>query len=575
MSERPEDRQIAVLGIGCRYPGADSPDRLWELLCGRGDATGDVPPDRFDAAALHSTEPTPGRVLSRRAGFIPGAAEFDADFFGIGAEEAAALDPQQRLLMMTTWEALEDAGIPPERLAGTRTGVFVGHMHSDYAERQYRRGLAALHVGVVKNYRSLLSGRLSHTFDLRGPSVSLDTACSSSLVAVHLACLSLRAGESGVAIAGGVNLKLLPDEDVLFSQARMIARDGRSKFGDASADGFCPSDGVGVVVLKRLDRALADGDRVRAVIVGSAVTNDGASGGAVLRPSAEGQLQTLRWAYEDAGVDPADVDFVEAHGTGTPLIDPLEFAAFGEVFGPGRAADRPLVVGSVKTNVGHAEGASGIAALAKVVLSMEHGVVPPNLHYRDPNPKIPWDRLPVVVPTEPHPLPDRGRPVVAGISGQGLSAVNAHVVVRQAVERPSVDRTPDGFEVFAMSARDEAALADLGRAYVRWLTATDERVKHSLRDICYSAAVRRQHHVHRFAVAVASREALLDALRSFVANEPAAGQGSADEPPPELAALVERYRAGDAVAWTDVFPGDTRFVPVPTYPWQTTRYWLD
>jgi acyl transferase domain-containing protein len=457
-ASRGNGRPIAVIGLGCRFAGVNSPAELWDVLRGGRDMTSEVPANRYDAAALHANEPQPGKLLSRRSGFIEHADLFDAGFFGSDAEEALWLDPQQRLLLMVAWEAFEDAGLPAEKLAGSRTAVFVGNMHTDYATRQYRGGLQELHPATMRNYRSLLAGRLSYAFDLRGPSVALDTACSSSLVALHLACQSLRAGETSLAVAAGTHLKLVPDEDVMLSQLRMLARDGRSKFGDARADGFCPADGVGVVVLKRLEDALRDGDRVRAVVLGGAMSNDGASGGRLSRPSVEGQVQTLRWAYEDAGVDPADVDFVEAHGTGTPLIDPLEFKAFGEVFGAGRPADRPLLVGSVKTNVGHPVAASGMAALVKVVLCFEHGEIPASLHYETPNPAIDWKALPVVVPTSQQALPDRGRPAIAGMSGQGLSHRDASGhCVRGARAAPPPRRSPAAPRVRAVGSEPPGA----------------------------------------------------------------------------------------------------------------------
>jgi acyl transferase domain-containing protein len=361
-------RSVAVIGMACRLPGASGTDALWALLRGGVDATSETPPERYDVDALHSPAPKPGRIASRRAGYLDDAAGFDAGFFGMSSTEATELDPQQRLLLMTAYEALEDAGQRPDHLAGSRTGVFVGNARADYLELALRQGLEGATAAQLNNFRSLLPARLSHTFDFRGPSVVVDTACSSALVAVHQAVQSLRAGETPLALAAAVNLALRPDEGVVMSQAGGMAPDGRSKFGDARADGHAPSDAVAVVVLKRLGDALADGDRIRAVVRGSAVGNDGRTSDSVLNPSLAGQLSVLRWAYEDAGVDPAEVDFVEAHGSGSPALDPLELTALGEVLGAGRPADRPLLVGSVKTNIGHAEAAGGMAGLIKAVL---------------------------------------------------------------------------------------------------------------------------------------------------------------------------------------------------------------
>ncbi|MDA3643933.1 polyketide synthase [Saccharopolyspora indica] len=407
-------RSVAVIGMACRVPGATGPDELWELLSTGVDATGATPPERYDADALHAPGAVPGKIAARRGGYVDGVADFDAEFFGMSAAEAVELDPQQRLLLMTAWEALEDAGQRPDLLAGSRTGVFVGSSRADYLENAFQQGLKAATAAQFNNVRSLLPARVSHFFDLRGPSVVVETACSSSLVAVHQAVQSLRAGESPLALVAGVNLPLRPHEGVMMSQAGGMARDGRSKFGAAHADGHSPSDAVSVVVLKPLAAALADGDRVRAVIAGSAIGNDGRTSDTVLNPSLTGQREVLGWAYADAAIDPSDVDYVEAHGSGSPLLDPLELTALGQVLGAGRAADRPLLVGSVKSNIGHAEAAAGLTGLIKVVLCLEHGQIPASLHAATPNPAVAWDELPLEIPAGLRELPELGRPAVAG-----------------------------------------------------------------------------------------------------------------------------------------------------------------
>lgn len=561
---------IAVIGMACRFPGADGVEQLWNLLREGVDATGDTPIQRYDAKAMYSPDPAPGKVISLRSGYLDGIDQFDAEFFGMSDNEARNLDPQQRLLLMTAWEALEDAGQPPSAVAGSRTGVYVGAMHLDYWDLVAKRGEAAITPGSIYNHRSILSGRLSYTFDLRGPSISLDTACSSSLVAVHLACQSLRAGETGLALAAGVNLKLTADEDVLLSQVRMLAPDGRCKFGDASANGFAPSDGVGVVVLKRLADALADGDRVRGVILGSAVSNDGASSGSLLAPSVEGHVQMLRWAYDNAGVAPCDVDFVEAHGTGTPMIDPIEFAGLGDVLGEDRSEDHPLYVGSVKSNLGHTEGAAGVAALIKTLLCLQHREVVPSLHFHSPNPKVAWDRLPVRVPTEVHPIADRGRLAVAGVSGQGISSVNTHLVVGEA---DPAWRTPQETDdvttyLFVVSARNSTALDALVRRYLDHLSPGGTGYGVPLRDLCFSAAARREHHQCRLAVTAFSVEDLVGVLRRHL-------NGETTEVDPRFAAIAAKYLGGVTPDWLTVFPGTGRSVPLPRYPWQTRAYWLN
>lgn len=557
-------RSVAVIGMACRLPGASGTDELWTLLKDGLDATGETPPERYDADALHSPAPGPGRIASRRAGYVDGMAEFDAEFFGMSANEAVELDPQQRLLMMTAWEALEDAGLRPDRLSGSRTGVFVGNARADYLELALRQGSEGATASQLNNFRSLLSARLSHTFDFRGPSIVVDTACSSSLVAVHQAVQSLRARESPLALAAGVNITLRPDEGLVMTQAGGMSADGRSKFGDAGADGHAPSDAVAVVVLKRLADALADGDRIRAVIAGSAVGNDGRTSDSVLNPSLEGQVEVLRWAYEDAGIDPADVDYVEAHGSGSPALDPLELTALGRVLGDGRPADRPLLVGSVKTNIGHAEAAGGLAGLIKAVLCLENGQVPASLHLSTPNPRVPWDELPLTVPGTLTVLPDPGRPAVAGVSGQGSSALNAHVVIRGAdpVETPAAPSRRRTSYVLALSARSPAALEELARSYARHLSPGGAGAEYSVRDICFSAATRRQHHAHRLAVVGAGHKELVEALTG------APGLGGRP-----LSAVADRYCRGEDVDWEKVFGGRGRFVPLPAYPWQTKRYW--
>lgn len=562
-------RSVAVIGMACRLPGASGTDELWELLRDGVDVTSETPPERYDVNALYSPQPGPGMIGSRRAGYVDEVAEFDAEFFGMSSTEAVELDPQQRLLLMTAWDALEDAGRRPDELAGSRTGVFVGNARADYLETQFRQGLQAVTPSHFNNFRSLLPARLSYVFDFRGPSVLLDTACSSSLVAVHSAVQSLRARESPLALVAGVNLALRPDEGVMMTQAGTLAADGRSKFGDASADGSVPSDGVGVVVLKRLADALADGDRIRAVIQGSAVSNDGRTSGSLLTPSMAGQVEALRWAYEDAGVTPADVDYVEAHGVGSPTLDPLEISALGEVLGEGRPSDRPLLVGSIKTNIGHAEAASGMAGLIKAVLCLEHGQIPPSLHLDTPNPAIAWDDLPLVVPGKCQDLPDRGRPAIAGISGQGASTLNAHVVIRQGDTR-SADTTPSASGtpyVLVLSARTPAALDALARSYADYLGPDGQGAAFSLRDICYSAATRRQHHEQRLAVIGSSHQELAAALSG------AGGTPESGGTPAVLAAAADRYRRGETVAWDEVLGERGRFVPLPGYPWQTKRYW--
>ncbi|KFU75804.1 Ketoacyl-synthetase C-terminal extension [Amycolatopsis lurida] len=576
------DRPIAIIGLACRFPGARNTDELWELLCGGVDATRSVPPSRFDADELYERSPaSPGKVASRRCGLVADADKFDAEFFGISLIEARRLDPQQRLLLMAAWEAFEDAGQPPEHYRGSQTGVFIGQMNSDYWDLQLRRDPAdlTLYSFTGSHQRSMTAGRLSFTFDLRGPSVVVDTACSSSLMAVHQACQSVRSGESAMAVAGGVNLVLTANANIMYSQARMLAPDGHCKFADARADGLVRSDGVAVVILKTLDQALEDGDPIRAIIRGGAAGNDGGDRPHIAAPSLNGHMHTLASAYQASGIRPADVDYLEAHGTGT-RIDLIELTAFAEVLGKGRPADRPLLVGSVKTNIGHAEAAAGMAGLIKTVLCLEHGQVPPNLHYETPHPKFDWENAPLVVPTRMYELPSQERPWIAGVNSQGVSSTNVHLVLAQAQRDELRDPDVGRPHLLALSARTENALNDLITSYLVYLAPEGPGRTHSLRDICFTAGPRRAHHEVRLAVVGATHDEILAALRGR--RDPLGPRVSSTDGPDDgtgLRRLMERasqgYEATGAAAWEQLCEPFARCVPIPGYPWQLARFRLE
>ncbi|MWA16244.1 type I polyketide synthase [Streptomyces sp. BA2] len=526
---------IALVGIGCRLPGADGPDAFWRLLADRTDTIREIPPNRFDLATYYHPEPgTPGRTYSRWGGFIDGVDRFDAEFFGLSPREVERMDPQQRILLEVAWEALEDAGMPPTALAGTSTGMFLGQIAGNYWDLQTRSTTLDIYSMIGSGARAVLSGRVSYALDLRGPSMSIDTACSSSLVAVHLACQSLRTGESEVAVAGGVNLVLLPEESITYSQARMLAPDGRCKFADASANGFVRSDGVGLVVLKPLSRAVADGDRIYALIAGSATNNDGQGSGYLMTPAEDGQERLLRAALADAGVNPTDVDYVEAHGTGTSVGDAVELRALASVVGSGagRAAGRPCLVGSVKTNIGHAEGAAGVAGLIKVALGLHHRRIPVSLHLAEPNPALDWDGSALAVATEEADWPDEDRPAVAGVSSFGISGSNAHVVLVSAAAADAVAgaavpaetgteaaHTADqvaGTYLMPVSARSAAALRALAGAYAERIEACDDPAE--VAAVCAAAACDRAHHSQRVAVTGGDAAELAAALRAVAAD---------------------------------------------------------
>ncbi|WP_437338830.1 type I polyketide synthase [Sorangium sp. So ce394] len=423
---------VALIGMAGRFPGAPSVEDLWKLLCDGAEAIRDVPADRWDAEAYHAPDPAaPGKMLTRAGGFLGEVDRFDAAFFGISPREAAHMDPQQRLALEASWEALEDAGIPAAGLTGSATGVFLGAMWRDYGRLPGARGEAISQHTATGNDLSILAARVSYALGLEGPSVALNTACSSALVAVHLACQSLRAGESSLALVGGVNLMLSPESTVAMTKFGGLSPDGRCFSFDARANGYVRGEGVGVVVLKLLARAREDGDRVRCVILGSAVNNDGRGRTGLSSPSARAQAALLRRAYRSAGVLPAAVQYVEAHGTGTSAGDPVEAEALGEVLGAGRPADRPLRIGSVKTNIGHLEPAAGAAGLIKAALCVERGAVPPSLNFETPNPRVPFEAWRLRVQTEIGPWPSPAEPALAGVSAFGFGGTNAHLVLAE------------------------------------------------------------------------------------------------------------------------------------------------
>ncbi|MET7425049.1 aminotransferase class III-fold pyridoxal phosphate-dependent enzyme [Dactylosporangium sp. NPDC005555] len=503
---------IAVIGMGCRFPGADGPDAFWRLLESGTDAVGgDVPGHP---------------PLGRPHGLLADVDQFDAEFFAISGKEAGHVDPQHRLLLEVAWETLEHAGVPPASLAGTRTGVFVGISGSDYGRLLAREPhLHTPHSGTGQAL-SVAANRISYALDLKGPSVAVDTACSSSLVALHMACRSLRLGESDTALAGGVNLLLATDGTDVFEQAGMMAADGRCKTFDAAADGYVRAEGCGLVLLKRLDAAVRDGDRVLAVVRGSAVNQDGRSNG-LTAPHGGAQEDVLRDALHDAGLAPADVDYVEAHGTGTPLGDPIEAAALAAVLGEGRPAGEPLLLGSVKTNIGHAEAAAGIAGVLKVVLMLQHGHVPAHLHLRDRNPRIPAD-APLTVPTTGQPWRPRHGTLTAGVSSFGFGGTNAHVIVQAAPPptKSSAGGNVRSAHLVTVSAKSPAALAALASRYADRL----ER-KPSLADLTASVHTGRSHFRHRAAFAARTREEAAEQLHRIGTGTAHRGLHSGLRPP--------------------------------------------
>lgn len=519
---------IAIIGIGCRFPGAHGAEAFWQLLRAGVDAITEVPAERFDHHAFYDPDPAaPGKINTRWGGFVDQVDRFDPHFFGISPREALRMDPQQRLLLEVTWEALEDAGQAPERLTGTDTGMFIGISTNDYSRIQFSDLSCIDAYAGTGNAMSIAANRISYLFDFRGPSIAIDTACSSSLVAVHLACSSLWNGESTLALAGGVNLILSPAITINFTKAGAMAPDGRCKAFDSRANGYVRSEGAGLVVLKHLSRALADGDPIYAVIRGSAVNQDGRSNG-LMAPNPLAQEAVLREAYRRAGVSPGQVQYVEAHGTGTLLGDPIEAKALGTVLAVDRPREQACALGSVKTNLGHLEAAAGVAGLIKVALALSHLEIPPSLHFQEPNPHIPFDELSLRVQTTLGPWPAHSGPALAGVSSFGFGGTNAHVVLEQAPQSDLATQNADrqlrnqeSAHLLPLSARSPEALHALARSYQNSLAAPQSAA--SLHDICYSAGVRRSHHDYRLAVTGRSPEQLSEALEAFLRGESRAG----------------------------------------------------
>jgi acyl transferase domain-containing protein len=511
---------IAIIGIGCRFPGAKDPETFWQLLRDGVDAITEIPTNRWNINELYDPNPeSPGKMSSRYGGFLQQVDQFDPHFFGISPREAVSMDPQQRLLLEVAWEALEDAGQVQKRLAGSRTGVFVGISTNDYSQIQPDYPSHLQGYDLTGNVVRIAAGRLSYVFNFRGPSMAIDTACSSSLVAVHLACRSLWNGESTLALAGGVNLILSPIGNIGLTKLKALSPDGRCKTFDARANGYVRSEGAGIVVLKPLSQALADNDPIYALIRGSAINHDGRSKGLTV-PYGPAQETLIREALNNARVTPAQISYVELHGTGTPLGDPIEAIALGTVLATDRPPESYCAVGSVKSNIGHLEAASGIAGLIKVALSLKHQQLPPSLHFQEPNPYIPFDTLPLKVQQSLEPWSQGSSPAFAGISSFGFAGTNAHVILEQApqlaklgqeekqgenvypnsLSQPSSPASHCSY-LLPLSAHSPEAVKSLAQAYREFLV-TKKLDAASLQDICYTASNRRTHHEYRIALMV-------------------------------------------------------------------------
>jgi acyl transferase domain-containing protein len=513
---------IAVVGMACRFPGgADDPHSYWELLENGFDAVSEIPRDRWDVDAFYDPDPeAPGKMYCRRGGFLQNVDGFDPQFFNISPREAVSLDPQHRLLLEVAWEALENSGHSPGEVRGSLTGVFVGIGADDYAKLQVRSAppeSVTPYTGTGNAY-CYGAGRVSFFLGAQGPSFPIDTACSSSLVAAHLACQSLRLRECNLGIVAGVHLMLSPIGSIFLSRARALAPDGRCKTFDARADGYVRGEGCGVVILKRLSDAVAANDRILALIRGSAVNHDGPSSGFTV-PNGQAQQAVIKAALAAGGVEPRDVGYVEVHGTGTALGDPIELRALAAVLGraAGRAADEPLAIGSVKTNIGHLEPAAGIAGLIKAILALQHGAIPPHLHLEHVNPHVALEAGPFTIPTSLTPWPRGLQPRLAGVSSFGLSGTNAHVIVQEAPEpRRLAVAAERPLHVFTLSAKDDRALVELAARSSRFIAGSSD----SVADICFTANVGRAQFAHRVAVVTESAAHLSGALAAFAEGRP-------------------------------------------------------
>jgi malonyl CoA-acyl carrier protein transacylase len=512
---------IAIIGLSCRLPKAQDPESFWHLLKNGVDAISEVPASRWPVEQFYDPNPaTPGKMNTRFGGFIENVERFDGEFFKISAREAERIDPQHRLLLELTWKALENAAIIPQSLAGTRTGVFVGIGNSDY-NRLINRDVDDLNAyNGVGTALGLAANRISYFLDLKGPSMSIDTACSSSAVALHLACQSLQSVETNLCIVGGVNLILSPEVTIAFSQARMMSGDGRCKTFDATANGYVRGEGCGVIILKRLEDAQRDGDRIESVIRGIAINQDGLTNG-ITAPNGLSQQAVIRQALEKAALKPADISYIEAHGTGTALGDPIEVNALKAVFMKDRPLTHPCWLTSVKTNIGHLETASGITSVIKVTLALKNRQIPPHLHFQKLNPYISLEDTSFQIPTQLESWSNSLGPLRAGISSFSFGGTNVHTILEEA-PNCSVEKSLESFswQLLTLSAQQEETLSDLVQNYVTHLETYPEQ---SLSDICATANRGRTHFAHRLAITASSTQELQAKLRAYNSSQETVG----------------------------------------------------
>src|SRR6202163_3007874 len=557
---KPDKEGIAIIGIGCRFPGGvNDTESFWKLLVEGREAVSDVPPDRWNVERFYDPEPgVVGKTIARRGGFVDGLDQFDPQFFGISPREAPYVNPLHRLLLETTWEAIEDAGLVLDLEKGTDIGVFVGISHSDYQGIQHtvtdRAGISA-HTSTGTAH-SIAANRISYCLNLRGPSIAMDTACSSALTAVHVGCEHILAGRCKAAIAGGVTVLITPDGFIGFSQAGMLSPEGKCKAFDASANGFVRSEGAGIVLMKRLSDALADGDPIYAVIVGSAVNQDGRTNGISL-PSLAAQARLVREACADARIIPSQIGYVEAHGTDTAVGDPIEAHALAEALCAGRTDETALAIGSAKTNLGHLETAAGVAGLVKAALVLKHGLIPASLHFDTPNPNIDFACLKLRVPVVGEPFPDTGGVRMAGVNSFGFGGANAHVILTEAPLRPQPASrdcgTVDAERAWPLllSARSEESLRAAASQLSAWLE-DHSKLNGSpplLPDLTYMLGARRNHLSHRLTMTARSVSEMAQELSAFSKGQPGPKLRTAFTPRHEKATRVGFVMSGQGPQW--------------------------
>ncbi len=575
--EKERREPIAIVGMGCRLPGGvDNPDAFWQLLHDGVDAIEEVPTIHWQINDYYDGNTnTAGKISNRYGGFLPHLDAFDAQFFRISPREAIVLDPQQRLLLEVAWEALENAAIAPDRLIGTATGVFIGICSNDRWHQLLRRKHTEIDAYLATgNAHSMAAGRLSYLLGLQGVSMVVDTACSSSLVAVHLAVNSLRNRECNTALAGGVNRLLLPEISINFSRANMLSPEGRCKTFDEGANGFVRAEGCGIIVLKRLEDAIVDQDNILAVIRGSAVNHDGRSSGLTV-PNGTAQQAVIRQALANANLNPIDIDYIEAHGTGTALGDPIEVSALEAVFASERSQINPLILGSVKTNIGHAEAAAGIASLIKVILALQKQEIPRHLHLQTPNPHIKWENLPFIVPIKRQSWQKTEKTRIAGVSSFGFSGTNAHIIVAESPDNIRNVRSNhfSDYQILTLSAKTSKALTDLVDRYQNFLQLHPNI---NLGNLCYTANIGRSQLDYRLAIITNAIEDLRQQLATVNIPKQKTKSDRASIHQPQttsdretLNALGKLYLEGLAIDWQS-FYSDFSYhkIILPNYPFQ-------